>query len=115
MRISDWSSDVCSPIYCLLIESDAGLILVDTGFGTRDVDHPHRSLSEFFLTLNNIQLRTEETAVAQVRAMGFDPRDVRHIIISHLAFDHASGLETFHGAAVNVTGSDKAIGREWGR
>src|SRR3546814_19661406 len=112
MRISDWSSDVCSPIYCLLIESDAGLILVDTGFGTRDVDHPHRRLSEFFLTLNNIQLRPEETAVAQVRALGFDPRDVRHIIITHLDFDHAGGIEDFPAAAVHLTEIGRASCRE---
>ena len=42
-RLFDGTSDaafghlVC---HCLLIESDAGLILVDTGFGTRDIDHP---------------------------------------------------------------------------
>ena len=28
--------------HCLLIESDRGLVLVDTGYGLRDVDHPHR-------------------------------------------------------------------------
>ena len=62
-RLFDGTSDgplghlVC---HCLLIESDAGLILIDTGFGTRDIDHPRRRLSEFFLKLNNIQLRPEE-------------------------------------------------------
>ena len=54
--------------HCLLIESDRGLILVDTGFGLRDVAEPLRRLSEFFLRLNNIQLRPQETAVAQIRA-----------------------------------------------
>ena len=29
--------------HCLMIESDAGLILVNTGYDLRDVDHPHRS------------------------------------------------------------------------
>src|SRR3546814_7811155 len=106
MRIHHLSCGTCCPIggrrfdgttdgpfghlvcHCLLIESDAGLILVDTGFGTRDVDHPHRRLSEFFLTLNNIQLRPEETAVAQVRALGFDPRDVRR------SEEHTSELQS---------------------
>ena len=26
--------------HCLLIETDEGLVLVDTGFGMKDVDHP---------------------------------------------------------------------------
>lgn len=95
--------------HCLLIESEAGLILVDTGFGTRDVDHPHRRLSEFFLKLNNIQLRPEETAVAQLRRLGFDPLDVRHILVTHLDFDHAGGLEDFPKAIVHVTAREKEV------
>lgn len=95
--------------HCLLIETDAGLVLVDTGFGTQDVRHPHRRLSEFFLKLNNIQLRPEETAVAQVRRLGFDPADVRHIVITHLDFDHAGGLEDFPNAVVHLTSREKEV------
>jgi glyoxylase-like metal-dependent hydrolase (beta-lactamase superfamily II) len=111
-RLFDGSSDgplghlVC---HCLLIESDAGLILVDTGFGTRDIDHPHRRLSEFFLKLNNIQLRPEETAIAQVRALGFSPADVRHIVVTHLDFDHAGGIEDFPNATVHLTAREKEV------
>ena len=95
--------------HCLLIETDAGLVLVDTGFGTRDVDHPRPRLSPFFLALNNPQLRARETAVAQVRALGFDPADVRHIVVTHLDFDHAGGLEDFPRAAVHVTAREKEV------
>jgi len=95
--------------HCLLIESDAGLVLVDTGFGIRDIAHPHRRLSEFFLKLNNIQLRLEETAESQLRALGFDPRDVRHIVTTHLDFDHAGGIEDFPNAAIHVTSREKDV------
>jgi glyoxylase-like metal-dependent hydrolase (beta-lactamase superfamily II) len=98
--------------HCLLIESDAGLVLVDTGFGMRDVDGPRRRLSEFFLKLNNPQLRAEETAVAQVRALGFDPKDVRHILISHLDFDHAGGIEDFPNAAIHLTSREKEVAED---
>ena len=99
-RLFDGTSDgplghlVC---HCLLIESDAGLILIDTGFGTRDIDHPHRRLSEFFLKLNNIQLRPEETAIAQVRALGFSPADVRHIVVSDWRLYPFGGGEPWMG------------------
>lgn len=95
--------------HCLLIETDGGLVLVDTGFGTRDVANPRRRLSGFFRALNNIQLRPEETAIAQVRRLGFDPRDVRHIVISHLDFDHAGGLEDFPRATVHLTAREKEV------
>ena len=95
--------------HCLLLESDSGLILVDTGFGLRDVADPHRRLSEFFLKLNNIQLRSDETAVARVRQLGFAPADVRHIIVTHLDFDHAGGLEDFPNAVVHLTAREKEV------
>jgi glyoxylase-like metal-dependent hydrolase (beta-lactamase superfamily II) len=98
--------------HCLLIESDAGLILVDTGFGTRDVARPHQRLSDFFLHFNNIQLRPEETAVAQVRALGFRPEDVRHILVTHLDFDHAGGLEDFPNATVHLTAREREVANE---
>lgn len=89
--------------HCLLIETDAhGLVLVDTGFGTRDVDHPEQRLSRFFRYFNNIRLEHRYTALQQVRSLGFRPDDVRHIVLTHLDFDHAGGLEDFPGARVHV-------------
>lgn len=95
--------------HCLLIETDNGLVLIDTGYGSKDVDHPRRRLSPFFLALNNPQLRSEETAVAQVRRLGFSPDDVRHIVVTHLDFDHAGGIEDFPNATVHVTAREKDV------
>ncbi|RDE05427.1 MBL fold metallo-hydrolase [Sphingomonas aracearum] len=93
--------------HCLLIETDAhGLVLVDTGYGLRDVAHPHRH-PEPRITLPwrlmlNIRLRESETAIRQIEALGFRAADVRHIVTTHLDFDHAGGLEDFPGATVHV-------------
>ncbi|MEW9855384.1 MBL fold metallo-hydrolase [Novosphingobium sp. M1R2S20] len=109
-RLFDGTSDgafghlVC---HCLLIETDAGLVLVDTGIGTRDIANPRERISPFFLALCNVQLRPHETAIAQVKALGFDPADVRHIIITHLDFDHAGGIEDFPHATVHVTSRER--------
>ena len=92
--------------HCLLIETDAhGLVLIDTGYGLRDVDHPHRDparITRFMRGLLNIRLREEETAFRQIEALGLDPLDVRHIVLTHLDFDHAGGLEDFPTALVHV-------------
>lgn len=92
--------------HCLLIESDAGLILVDTGYGLKDVDHPHRGpsprITRPMRTMLNIRLREEETAMRQVERLGFSAGDVRHILLTHLDFDHAGGLEDFPHATVHV-------------
>lgn len=89
--------------HCLLVETDAGLVLVDTGYGLRDVREPFPRLSRPFAAMLNIRLREEETAVRQIERLGFSPADVRHIVITHLDFDHAGGLEDFPNATVHLT------------
>jgi glyoxylase-like metal-dependent hydrolase (beta-lactamase superfamily II) len=85
--------------HCLLIETDAhGLVLVDTGYGLKDVDHPHRGADRriplAWRAMLNIRLRERETAIRQVEALGFSA--------THLDFDHAGGLEDFPHATVHV-------------
>lgn len=95
--------------HCLLIETDAGLVLIDTGYGTQDVTRPRERLSNFFRALNRPQLRPDETAVVQVRRLGFEPADVRHIVVTHLDFDHAGGIEDFPNARIHVTAREKEV------
>lgn len=94
-----FSNLVC---HCLLIESDRGLVLVDTGFGLRDIQAPTSRLSPFFIGFNNIQFDRKYTAIDQIQKLGFSPNDVRHIVLTHLDFDHAGGLEDFPEATVHV-------------
>lgn len=98
------SSVLCC--HCLLVETDRGLVLVDTGFGVEDIAHPHARLSEVFLNLNRIQLDRSKTALAHVERMGFKPEDVRHIVVTHLDFDHAGGLTDFPNAKVHLLQSE---------
>ena len=88
--------------HCLLVETNEGLVLVDTGFGLQDVHHPHKRLSEFFLYFNNIKLREDTTALRQIEMRGFRREDVRHIVLTHLDFDHAGGLSDFPNAKVHL-------------
>jgi glyoxylase-like metal-dependent hydrolase (beta-lactamase superfamily II) len=87
--------------HCLLIEAGNSLVLVDTGFGLGDVARPRR-LSAFFRNTNRIQLHSETTAKRQIERLGLQPDDVRHIVLTHLDFDHAGGIEDFPNATVHV-------------
>jgi glyoxylase-like metal-dependent hydrolase (beta-lactamase superfamily II) len=98
--------------HCLLIETERGLVLVDTGLGRRDMTAPRQRLSRLFLHLNRIQLRSEDTAWHQLQRLGFAPSDVRHIVLTHLDFDHAGGLDDFPGAMVHVLAAEAAAARE---
>jgi len=88
--------------HCLLVETNQGLVLIDTGFGLRDVQSPYSRLSPFFIHFNGIQFDRKYTAIDQLERLGFSARDVRHIILTHLDFDHAGGLEDFPEATVHV-------------
>lgn len=88
--------------HCLLLERSDGLVLVDTGYGLRDVAAPRTRLSPAFLALVKPDLREEMTAARQIEALGFRREDVRHIVLSHLDFDHAGGLDDFPRARVHL-------------
>ena len=87
--------------HCLLLERDDGLTLVDTGFGTADVADPRR-LGGPFRGLVSPALDPTETALARIRALGLDPRDVTDIVLTHLDLDHAGGLADLPHARVHV-------------
>ncbi len=102
----------CLVCHCLLIETNQGLILIDTGFGKRDIQAPLSRLSPFFMNLNRIKFEQKYTAVAAIERLGLNPRDVRHIVLTHLDFDHAGGLEDFPEATVHVMLSEIEAAKE---
>lgn len=90
------------PTHCLLIETEQGLVLVDTGYGLQDVQRPHSRLPWLWPAILNVRLHERDTAIRQIEALGFSARDVRHIVLTHLDFDHAGGIEDFPEARVHV-------------
>jgi len=94
--------------HCLLIETERdGLVLVDTGFGTRDVEGTS-GLRSSFRALCGPTLSHAETALAQVEALGYKPSDLKHIVVTHLDLDHAGGLVDFPHAKVHLHAREHA-------
>ena len=87
--------------HCLLVEGDQGLTLVDTGFGTADL--AERRMGRAFIKAYRPALDPAETAVAQVRAFGYDAADVTDIVLTHRDVDHAGGLGDFPDARVHLS------------
>lgn len=85
--------------HCLLIETEQGLVLVDTGFSEGDLLDPRRVPATLRASL---VCDPERAAVRQVRRLGFKPADVKHIIVTHLDLDHAGGLVDFPDAKVHL-------------
>ena len=92
--------------HCLLIEADEGLVLVDTGFGDRACRAPER-LHWMHRALLGPRLRPAESSLRRVRALGFDPREVRHIVLTHLDLDHGGGILDFPEAKLHVLRAER--------
>jgi glyoxylase-like metal-dependent hydrolase (beta-lactamase superfamily II) len=86
--------------HCLLVETEQGLVLVDTGFG---VDEAAKGTADaMFRLLTRPAFDPAEPAVHQVERLGFQRRDVRHVVLTHMDLDHAGGLRDFPWARVHV-------------
>lgn len=86
---------------CALVETDQGLALIDTGPGLADYAHPH-GMMRLFQAVTVVRMDPQESAVRQVERLGFRPEDVRHILLTHMHFDHCGGLPDFPRAKVHL-------------
>jgi glyoxylase-like metal-dependent hydrolase (beta-lactamase superfamily II) len=92
--------------HVLLLELDGGLLLVDTGFGAQDTRNPSQINPGFRVGVRP-RLDPAETAVAQIESLGFQPGDVRHIVLTHADIDHGGGVPDFPGAEVHIFGDER--------
>jgi glyoxylase-like metal-dependent hydrolase (beta-lactamase superfamily II) len=87
---------------CLLVETPAGRVLVETGIGER-MDERHRQ-----------QRGVEGVAILPaLRSAGFAPDTVDVVAVSHLHFDHAGGLLTADGERAFARARVVAQADEW--
>ena len=64
-------------LHCLLIDSGDGLILVDAGYGTKDIEDP-TPIVKYFNKVIGLKNDIEETALYQIRKLGYEREDVKH-------------------------------------
>ncbi|MEW6241549.1 MAG: MBL fold metallo-hydrolase [Chloroflexota bacterium] len=96
-----WPSHLKTGMACLLIETDQGLALLDTGLGLDDYAHP-TWMTQLFRVIMIVPFDVNEAAVNRLKQLGYNPADVNHIILTHMHFDHISGLPDFPQAKVHV-------------
>jgi glyoxylase-like metal-dependent hydrolase (beta-lactamase superfamily II) len=96
--------------HVLLVELRDGLALIDGGIGLGDIAEPAR-LGPRWVRRVAPRLDATETAYEQVRALGFAPTDVRHVVVTHLDLDHAGCIPDFPWATVHVHDRELAAAR----
>lgn len=108
MRAIPVDSNSITACHCLLLEDANGLVLVDTGVGLIEMQEPNKRYGDQLLNIWGFTIDENLTAIRQLKRMGFDPKDVKHIVISHLDVDHAGGLRDFPNASVHVASEELA-------
>jgi glyoxylase-like metal-dependent hydrolase (beta-lactamase superfamily II) len=86
---------------CALVETAQGLVLIDTGPGLEDYAHPHAML-RLYKVIMDMPFSPQEAVVHQLDQLGIAPEDVRHIVLTHMHFDHCGSLPDFPRAKVHI-------------
>ena len=92
--------------HCLLLTDPAGLALVDTGIGLKDIADPVGRIGPAAIAAAGFQFRWADTAHRQVQQLGHDPATVQHIVLTHGDHDHVGGLADFPQATVHVSAEE---------
>ena len=87
---------------CLLVETPAGRVLVETGIGERVDDK-----------IRHIRRYEGDPVVPALERAGFDPASVDVVAMSHLHFDHAGGLLRADGSRAFPRARIVAQRAEW--
>ena len=87
---------------CLLVETPAGRVLIETGIGERVTDK-----------VREMRAYEGKPIVAAMTDAGFEPGSVDLVVMSHLHFDHAGGLLLADGARAFPRAMIVAQRAEW--
>ena len=98
----DHENRLLQALNCLLIETPAGRVLVETGIGER-LDEKTRAMRGY----------EGPWIVEALRTAGFDPTTVDAVAMSHLHFDHAGGLLAADGSRAFPRARIVAQRAEW--
>jgi glyoxylase-like metal-dependent hydrolase (beta-lactamase superfamily II) len=103
------------PIPCFLVEHpSAGPILIDTGLPAAVAQEGSRALGRAAGLAYTMEMEPSWTATEQIRARGQDPIDVRHVVMTHLHFDHAGAVADFPQATFVVDAAEWRAARSGG-
>ena len=100
------------PIYAWVIDHPDGIIVVDTGQGAHLLD-TGKSLHPYIRWEAAFRIEREAEIGPQLRALGFGPRDVKLVVLTHLHMDHDGGLEHFPHSEILIAPGELRAASGW--
>jgi glyoxylase-like metal-dependent hydrolase (beta-lactamase superfamily II) len=91
------SWDDWRPIHVFVVEHPNGLVLFDSGQDPASVSDPgyypsSRLMRLIYSRLARFEIGPQDTVTVGLRSLGYEVRDVRYVVLSHLHQDHIGGL-----------------------
>lgn len=80
------------PVSAYLIEHPKGNVLIDTGWDTKYAVERPKELLGMVDKISAPIIEAHEGIDSKLKAVGLHPKDIDHVFISHMDFDHTSGL-----------------------
>jgi N-acyl homoserine lactone hydrolase len=99
----------------LITHPTAGPFLVDTGLHPSVTAKPAANLGRIVAWAGKPELRPGEDLPARLRDRGLDARQIELVVMTHLHFDHSSGMAEFPGATFVVTAAEWEAATTWSR
>jgi N-acyl homoserine lactone hydrolase len=88
---------VYGPYFFFLVEHPEGKVLFDTGAHPKWKSKAHEEASGIAVVVGE-----NDDVASRLSTLGVDPEDIDRVVVSHLHFDHAGGLQFFPHATVYV-------------
>jgi glyoxylase-like metal-dependent hydrolase (beta-lactamase superfamily II) len=91
---------VTAPVQSFLVDHpSAGALLVDTGLHSSVAVDPRQSIGRAGrIALRDLEMKPDQSVVAQLRALGRAPSEIKTVVVTHFHVDHASGISEFPDA-----------------
>ncbi|MEM8894787.1 MAG: MBL fold metallo-hydrolase [Bacteroidota bacterium] len=90
------------PIYAWLIVADDELILVDVGESAKIFEEGFLPSGGLYHKAVETRITEEEEITHQIKALGYDVKGVKTVLLTHMHGDHMNGIYHFEHAKIHV-------------
>ena len=101
---------VVLPYFVYVVTHPDGVVLFDTGGHPDLISDPHRHLGPIADSIE-VLMEPGDAVVDKLAEVGLKPRDIRHVVLSHLHYDHAGGIAFFPDATFHLQRRELELAR----